>query len=165
MLLVVPQYTVWTYALVWLISERHWEATAAGLIVTVAQILGAFGRMGVGFWSDVVGSRMRPLRWVAVAGGVSMAALAVTDALDSPLAIAALLAASVATVAPNGLAFTAVAEIAGPFWGGRGARRPEHRSVRRGLDRSPGVRRTDRNRRLPGDFRDSRGDFRPPRYH
>ncbi|MDV7084998.1 MFS transporter [Rhodococcus sp. IEGM 248] len=118
-LLVVPQYTVWTYALVWLISERHWEATAAGLIVTVAQILGAFGRMGVGFWSDVVGSRMRPLRWVAVAGGVSMAALAVTDALDSPLAIAALLAASVATVAPNGLAFTAVAEIAGPFWGGR----------------------------------------------
>lgn len=35
-LLVVPQYLVWTYALVWLIAERQWEATAAGLIVTVA---------------------------------------------------------------------------------------------------------------------------------
>jgi MFS family permease len=48
-----------------------------------------------------------------------MVALAVTDAMDTPVAIVALLAASVATVAPNGLAFTAVAEIAGPFWGGR----------------------------------------------
>ena len=48
-----------------------------------------------------------------------MAALAVTDAMNSPLAIVALLVTSVATGAPNGLAFTAVAEIAGPFWGGR----------------------------------------------
>ncbi|QTJ69139.1 MFS transporter [Rhodococcus sp. ZPP] len=118
-LLVVPQYTVWTYALVWLISERHWEATAAGLLVTVAQVLGALGRMAVGVWSDAVGSRLRPLRWVAAAGGLSMAALALSDSAPSLLAIPALVAASVATVAPNGLAFTAVAEIAGPFWGGR----------------------------------------------
>ncbi|MFZ2173059.1 MAG: MFS transporter [Rhodococcus sp. (in: high G+C Gram-positive bacteria)] len=118
-LLVVPQYTVWTFALVWLISERHWEATAAGLIVTAAQILGALGRIAVGFWSDVAGSRMRPLRLVAAAGGLSMAALAVTDWMDSPVAVVALLAASIATVAPNGLAFTAVAEFAGPYWSGR----------------------------------------------
>ena len=59
------------------------------------------------------------LRWVAAAGGLSMAALALSDSAPSLLAIPALVAASVATVAPNGLAFTAVAEIAGPFWGGR----------------------------------------------
>lgn len=118
-LLVVPQYTVWTFALVWLISERHWAAAPAGIVVTVAQILGALGRMGVGFWSDHLGSRIRPLRWVAVAAGLSMAALAVSDWLDSPAAVVLLLVASVTTVADNGLAFTAVAEIAGPFWSGR----------------------------------------------
>lgn len=35
-------------------------------------------------------------------------------------AIPLLIAASVITVTDNGLAFTAVAEIAGPYWSGRG---------------------------------------------
>ncbi|MFE3725036.1 MFS transporter, partial [Nocardia sp. NPDC059154] len=35
-------------------------------------------------------------------------------------AVPILVAASVITVADNGLAFTAVAEIAGPYWSGRG---------------------------------------------
>jgi hypothetical protein len=52
-LLVVPQVVVWTFTLVWLISDRGWSAP------------------------------------------------------------------SVITLSDNGLAFTAVAEIAGPFWSGR----------------------------------------------
>ena len=48
-----------------------------------------------------------------------MALLAVTDALDSPVSIALMIVASVVTVSDNGLAFTAIAEIAGPFWSGR----------------------------------------------
>ncbi|MFC9787943.1 MFS transporter [Rhodococcus sp. NPDC127528] len=118
-LLVVPQYLVWTFALVWLITDRHWSATSAGVLVTVAQLLGAVGRIGAGAWSDRVGSRMRPLRQVALAAAVAMAALAVTDWLDSPISVAVLLVASVITVADNGLAFTAVAEISGPYWSGR----------------------------------------------
>ena len=118
-LLVVPQYVVWTYALVWLMTDRDWSATSAGILVTVTQILGAFGRMGVGALSDRLGSRMRPLRWVAVSTAGAMAALAVTDWLGSPLSIALLVIASVVTVAPNGLAFTAVAEYSGPYWSGR----------------------------------------------
>lgn len=118
-LLVVPQYVVWTYALVWLITEREWSATSAGILVTVTQTLGALGRMGVGALSDRLGSRMRPLRWVAVSTAVAMATLALTDWLDSPLSIALLVVASVVTVAPNGLAFTAVAEYSGPYWSGR----------------------------------------------
>ncbi|MFE3292979.1 MFS transporter [Rhodococcus sp. NPDC059234] len=118
-LLVVPQYLVWTFALVWLMTDRHWSAASAGVLVTAAQLLGAVGRIGAGAWSDRVGSRMRPLRQVALAAAVAMAALAVTDWLDSPLSVALLLVASVITVADNGLAFTAVAEIAGPYWSGR----------------------------------------------
>lgn len=118
-LLVVPQYVVWTYALVWLMTDRDWSAASAGLLVTATQILGAFGRMSVGALSDRVGSRMRPLRWVAVTATVSMLALALTDWLDSPVSVVVLVVASVVTVAPNGLAFTAVAEYSGPFWSGR----------------------------------------------
>lgn len=118
-LLVVPQYVVWTYALVWLMTDREWSAASAGLLVTASQILGAFGRMGVGALSDRVGSRMRPLRWVALATTASMLALALTDWLDSPVSVILLVVASVVTVAPNGLAFTAVAEFSGPYWSGR----------------------------------------------
>lgn len=118
-LLVVPQFTVWTYALVWLISARGWSTAAAGTLVAVTQLLGAAGRLGAGQLSDLVGSRMRPLRWVAIAACATMAALALADQLDWSVAVAIMVVASVITVADNGLAFTSIAEVAGPFWSGR----------------------------------------------
>ncbi len=48
-----------------------------------------------------------------------MGALALTDLRGMSIAIVLLVAAGVITVADNGVAFTAAAEIAGPFWGGR----------------------------------------------
>lgn len=119
MLLVVPQVMVWTFALVWLMSARGWSAAAAGALVTIAQMLGAAGRIAAGRWSDRVGSRLRPIRSIAAAAAAAMAALALTDWLGSPASVAVLVAASVITVSDNGLAFTAIAEIAGPFWSGR----------------------------------------------
>lgn len=118
-LLVVPQALVWTFALVWLMSERGWSAASAGALVTVTQILGALGRIAAGRWSDRVGARLRPIRMIAAAAAASMALLALTDVLDSRWSIAVLIVASVVTVTDNGLAFTAIAEIAGPFWSGR----------------------------------------------
>ncbi|MGW0246983.1 MFS transporter [Nocardia goodfellowii] len=120
-LLVVPQATVWTFALLWLHRDLGWSLAAAGLLVTFTQILGAFGRIGAGAWSDRVGSRMGPLRTVAIAAAISMAALGFTAWTQWWwAAIPLLVAASVITVSDNGLAFTAVAEIAGPYWSGRG---------------------------------------------
>nr|WP_179965220.1 MFS transporter [Mycolicibacterium psychrotolerans] len=127
LLLVAPQAMVWTFTLAWLITDRGWSAGSAGALVTVAQILGAGGRIGAGRWSDamlkrsgdVLSSRMRPVRSIAVAAAVAMALLALTDWLDSPVSIALMMVASVVTVSDNGLAFTAIAEIAGPFWSGR----------------------------------------------
>jgi len=118
-LLVVPQALVWTFSLVWLMSERGWSAASAGALVTVTQILGALGRVAAGRWSDRMGARLRPIRIIAAAAAASMVLLALTDALDSAWSIAALIVASVVTVSDNGLAFTAIAEIAGPFWSGR----------------------------------------------
>ncbi|MGE2734384.1 MFS transporter [Mycolicibacterium vaccae] len=126
-LLVVPQVLMWTFTLVWLIAERGWSPESAGVMVMVAQFLGAGGRIAAGRWSDavlrksgdVLDSRLRPIRVIAVAAAVSMALLAVTDWLDSPLSVALMVIASVVTVSDNGLAFTAIAELAGPFWSGR----------------------------------------------
>lgn len=118
-LLVIPQGFVWTFTLVWLMTDRGLSAAAAGALVTVAQVLGAGGRIAAGRWSDVIGSRLRPIRYIAAAASVTMALLAVTDALGSPVSVALMVIASVVTVSDNGLAFTAIAEIAGPFWSGR----------------------------------------------
>lgn len=120
-LLVIPQATVWTFALLWLHRDVGLSLAAAGVLVTGTQLLGAAGRIGAGVWSDRVGSRLRPLRTVAVAAAISMCALAIASWLHWWwAAIPILVAASVITVADNGLAFTAVAEIAGPYWSGRG---------------------------------------------
>lgn len=118
-LLVAPQVVVWTFTLVWLMSERGWSAGSAGTLVTVAQLLGAGGRIAAGRWSDMVGSRLRPIRTIALGAAASMGLLALTDWVNSPLSVAMMVIASVITVSDNGLAFTAIAEIAGPFWSGR----------------------------------------------
>lgn len=118
-LLVVPQFLVWTYALVWLLDDRGWEPGAAGLLVAGTQLLGALGRIASGALSDRVGGRMRPMRWIAVAAAATMALLGVTAWLGWAAAVVLLAAATVVTVADNGLAFTATAERAGPYWSGR----------------------------------------------
>ncbi|CAN5282582.1 MFS transporter [soil metagenome] len=118
-LLVVPQALVWTFTLVWLITDRGWSPTAAGALVGFAQLLGAGGRVAAGYWSDRVGRRLRPIRTIAVCAAATMGLLALTDWLDSPVSIGLMLVASAVTVSDNGLAFTAIAEIAGPFWSGR----------------------------------------------
>lgn len=118
-LLVVPQFLVWTFALVWLVQDRDWSPAAAGTVVAVAQVAGALGRIAVGHLSDVVGGRMRPLRWVALAAAATMALLGLAAALDLAIAVLLVVVATLVTVADNGLAFTAVAERAGPFWSGR----------------------------------------------
>ncbi|NYD40278.1 MFS transporter [Nocardioides panaciterrulae] len=118
-LLVVPQFVVWTFALVWLVQDRSWAPAAAGAVVALAQLAGAFGRLAVGHLSDLVASRMQPLRWVAVAAAVVMAGLGLAAGLGWAVAVVLMVVATVLTVADNGLAFTSVAERAGPHWAGR----------------------------------------------
>jgi MFS family permease len=119
-LLVVPQFTLSTFGLIWLITGLHWNVTAAGAVIAAAQFVGALGRIGVGVASDRVGSRTRVLRWVAVSGVVVMLALAGCGGLHWAAASAVvLIVASTVSVADNGLSFTSVAEAAGPSWSGK----------------------------------------------
>ncbi|GAB3577053.1 MFS transporter [Leifsonia lichenia] len=119
MLLVIPQFTVSTFGLVWLVTQLHFSALAAGIVIGVSQFAGALGRIGVGLLSDRVGSHLLPLRWVSVAAAVVMLLMAAASALGAVWAAVILIVAAIVTVADNGLAYTSVAEIAGPFWSGR----------------------------------------------
>ena len=118
-LLVVPQFAVATFALVFLVDAHGLDPVTAGRILAVAQACGAFSRLGAGVWSDRVGSRMRPMRALAVATTLILAALAAGAAVRAPWAVAVLFAAVIISVSTNGLAFTAVAEHAGSSWAGR----------------------------------------------
>ena len=118
-LLMMPQTVTVTFMLVWLINRQGWSLAAAGGLVMVCQLLGAAGRVAVGRWSDRVGSRMRPLRAVAVAAALSLFLLAFTDGAGSRFDVVLMVVISVVAVLDNGLEATAITEFAGPFWSGR----------------------------------------------
>ncbi|MCI2264979.1 MFS transporter [Sediminivirga luteola] len=119
-LLVIPQFTLSIFSLVWLIASMGWSPAAAGIVVGISQLVGAFGRIAVGVLSDRVGSRVRVLRWVAVSAVAVMLLLALTDVGDLGVVAGIVLVLAVTvSVADNGLAFTSVAEAAGSGWAGR----------------------------------------------
>jgi hypothetical protein len=123
-LLVVPQFAVAAFSFDFLVREAGWTAAAAGGLLAAAQVAGAGARLGAGVWSDRAGSRLGPLRVIAAAVAVGVGVLGVAAALGpgalAPAAVtSAVVAAAVVTVSPNGVAFTSVAEQAGPAWAGR----------------------------------------------
>lgn len=118
-LLVVPQFAVATFTLVYLVDQRHWDAAAAGRMIFGFQVAGAAGRIASGAWSDRVRSRLTPMRQLAAASAVLMGILALGALLGAAWVIVAFALAAVVSVADNGLGYTAVAEQAGTQWSGR----------------------------------------------
>jgi sugar phosphate permease len=118
-LLVVPQFAVAAFGTEYLVRQQGWSVAAAGAFMAVVQIAGAAGRIATGVWSDRARSRLRPMRQLAVGAALVLLVFALGDAVAPWLAVVALAVGGVVTVADNGLAFTAVAEIAGSAWSGK----------------------------------------------
>ena len=118
-LLVLPQFAISAFTAEYLVREQGFGPSGAGALVAAVQLVGAAGRIGTGWWSDRVDSRMRPMRQIAVGAVAVLVAFAAGDLFAPWLAIAALAVGGVVTVAHNGLGYTATAEIAGPWWSGR----------------------------------------------
>jgi sugar phosphate permease len=118
-MLVVPQFAVATFTLAYLVGERDWNPSVAGRMIFGFLVAGALGRVVAGVWSDRVGSRLRPMRQLAVASATLMGVIAVGAAAGSWIVIVGFAVGAVVTVADNGLAYTAVAELAGAEWSGR----------------------------------------------
>jgi len=117
--LIVPQFAISSFAYLYLVTEQHLEPALAGSILGATQLVGAVGRLAAGRWSDVVGDRLGPMRILAGVNAGVLAVLAVVVALGWWIAVPVFLIAAIITVSGNGLAFTAVAEIAGRAWSGR----------------------------------------------
>ena len=118
-MLVVPQFAVATFTLAYLVGQRHWDAAVAGRWIFGFQAAGALGRVASGVWSDRVGSRLRPMRQLAVASAALMLLIALGAATHHGWIVAAFAVGAIVTVADNGLAYISVAEFAGAAWSGR----------------------------------------------
>lgn len=116
-LLMVPQPVVLTFMLVWFIDRHGLSVGWAGVLVGTSQLLGALGRVAAGRWADRIGSRMRPVKKIAVVTAAIMMVLALTDQLNWRVAVAVMVVAS-AIAGDNGLPFTTIPEVAGRYWSG-----------------------------------------------
>jgi MFS family permease len=117
-LLMLPQPVVLTFMLVWSMQSHGLSIAQAGALMGFSQLLGAAARTAAGRWADRVGSRMRPLRQIALVTAGVLMILALTDYWRSPIALAVMLVA-LAITGDNGLPFTTVPELAGRYWSGR----------------------------------------------
>ena len=112
-LIVAPQMCVVGFTVLLLHDHRGLSAGRAAAVLAVVQALGIAARIGAGRWSDVVRSRLGPLRTIAVADAVLVVACAAV--LDRPLVVLLplLVVAGVLSMSWNGLAFAAAIELAG----------------------------------------------------
>ncbi|GLZ31462.1 MFS transporter [Lentzea sp. NBRC 105346] len=111
-LLVVPQFTAAALLVELLHEHRGLAIGAASAVFAVAQALGGAGRLGVGVWSDAVGSRIGPMRILAVAMACGFVLCAALDRAPVPVLVAVLVPTAVLALCWNGLAVTAAGELA-----------------------------------------------------
>lgn len=111
---VLAQLSILSFLALYLHEERGWSVGAAALTLAGVQVGGGLARVAAGVWSDRVGSRLGPLRRLALAGAVTLGiAAAALGGPGAPAALA-LAAAGILTMAGNGVSFAAAAEMAGP---------------------------------------------------
>jgi nitrate/nitrite transporter NarK len=112
------QLAVLGFAVVFLHDEHGLSESRAALAVAAAQVLAMILRIGVGRWSDVVGSRIGPLLRVGVAISLVLAATAALASGPVWLLVPVIALAGGLSMAWNGLSFTTAAELAGPVRSG-----------------------------------------------
>jgi sugar phosphate permease len=112
-LYLVAQVALIGFVVLFLHDERGFSTGEAAAVLAVVQVGAAALRIGVGRWSDVLRSRVTPLRRIGLG---TCAALALATALlygPPVVLVPALVVSGALSMAWNGLSFTAAAELAG----------------------------------------------------
>jgi MFS family permease len=112
-LYLVAQVAIIGFVVLFLHDERGVSPAAAAGVLAAIQVGAAILRIGVGRWSDVLGSRAVPLRRVGVGTAVATAAVAAFTGISLWILIPAFVVAGALAMSWNGLSFTAAAELAG----------------------------------------------------
>jgi sugar phosphate permease len=110
---VYAQIAIIGFGVVFLHDEHGLSERDAALVIAAAQVLAVGIRIGTGRWSDVVGSRIGPLRHVGVVVAMSLGVVALLAGGPLWLLIPALAVAGGLSMGWNALAFTSAAELAG----------------------------------------------------
>ena len=107
------QVAVIGFGVLFLHDKRGLAANRAALVIAVAQVLAVALRIGSGRWSDLVNSRIGPLRLVglAITGSLALAAGLAEEPLW--LLVPAVALAGGLSMSWNALSFAAAAELAG----------------------------------------------------
>ncbi len=111
--IVTAQISIMAFTVLFLHGERGLSPAAAAGIFATMQLIGAALRIGVGRWSDRVGTRIAPLLKLAFGLSVTLAVSAALTSASLAVFIPAFLLAGALSQSWNGLAFTATAELAG----------------------------------------------------
>ena len=111
---VYAQVAVIGFGVLFLHDEHGLSEQSAALVLAATQVLAIVFRIGAGRWSDLVGSRIGPLRRVGLTVAASLVLTATLAGGPLWLLVPVLALAGGLSMAWNGLAFAAAAELAGP---------------------------------------------------
>jgi MFS family permease len=112
-LYLVAQVALTGFVVLFLHENRGFSEGAAAGVLAVSQVCAAGLRIGIGRWSDVVRSRVRPLRIVGLTIGAALGVVALAATSPGWLLVPVLVVATGLSMAWNGLAFTIAAELGG----------------------------------------------------
>ena len=110
---VAAQIAVTGFVVLFLHDERGFSPGEAAAVLGGVQALATVLRIATGRWSDMIGSRLVPLRIVGLASSVTLALAAAVLDTPSVLLVPAFVLAGGLSMSWNGLSFTAAAELAG----------------------------------------------------
>jgi sugar phosphate permease len=112
-LVIAPQLCVTGFAVVFLHDHRSLSAASAARVLAVMQVGAIAGRIAAGRWSDVRGSRIMPLRTIAIVAAALVALLGIL--VDAPLLalLPVLVIGGVLSMSWNSLSFAAAVELVG----------------------------------------------------
>jgi sugar phosphate permease len=112
--LLEPQACLVGFLVLFLHEERGLSTAAAGAVLAVLNVLGIGTRIGAGRWSDLVRSRIGPLRRIGLASAALVGLCTVLLTAPLGVLVPALVLMGCVTISWNGLSFAAAAETAGP---------------------------------------------------
>jgi MFS family permease len=113
-LLAFTQVAVTGFVVLFLEGQRGYSHTEAGAALAAINVFAAAGRLVGGRLSDRVGSRVAPIRGIALAMAVTLGASAALLDGAGWLLVSALVLAGGLSMSWNGLSVTATVEAAGP---------------------------------------------------
>jgi MFS family permease len=101
------------FVVLFLHDEHGFSTGEAAAVFAAGQVLAAVLRIAVGRWSDLLGSRVLPLRWIGVVSAVALAVVAVVSGAPNWVLAPVLALATGLSMSWNGLSYTIAAELGG----------------------------------------------------